>query len=154
MYNLVIQRAMRVGRIISLTECNTDTTQNTIYKIVYQIHPKIPPHFLAKTYPARCQYCPMYLIHFFSTISVLPPNGQFFRLCHCCTQWAIFSSMACPALSYFPTRSHKQHDFRKEELLNINCVFWFSPKLSSVTFLPHSKKNWARYYQKNASVCM
>jgi len=27
MYNLVTQRAMRVGRIASLIECNTDTTQ-------------------------------------------------------------------------------------------------------------------------------
>jgi len=40
---------------------------------------------------------------FLSTISALIPNGQFFALCHCCTQWAILSSLACPALSKFST---------------------------------------------------
>jgi len=42
----------------------------------------------------------------------------------------ILSSVACPALPYFPTLSHKGYDFR-ENLLNTKCVFWFSLKLLS-----------------------
>ena len=34
----------------------------------------------------------------------------------------VLSSVASPALPYFPTLSHKQHDFRKK-VLNIKCVF-------------------------------
>ena len=34
----------------------------------------------------------------------------------------IFSSVACPALLYSSTLSHKQQNFRKN-LLNIKCVF-------------------------------
>jgi len=48
---------------------------------------------------------------------------------------AILSSVASPALQYFPTSSHKQHDFRKKKLLNIKCVFGFSVQLLSETFL-------------------
>ena len=44
------------------------------------------------------------------------------------------SSVACPALQYFSTLSHKWQAFH-EELLNINCVFWFSPQRFSEIFL-------------------
>jgi hypothetical protein len=46
----------------------------------------------------------------------------------------ILSSLACPALPYFSTLSHKRHDFRKQ-LLNIKCVFLFSLQILSETFL-------------------
>ena len=36
----------------------------------------------------------------------------------------ILSSVACPALLYFSTLSHKQHDFR-EKLLNVKCASIF-----------------------------
>jgi len=49
---------------------------------------------------------------------------------------AILSSVPCPALQYFPTLSHKRHDFRGEKkLLNTKCVFLFSLQLLSETFL-------------------
>ena len=36
----------------------------------------------------------------------------------------IILSVACPAVQYFSTLSHKQHDFRKKKrLLNTKCVF-------------------------------
>jgi len=35
----------------------------------------------------------------------------------------ILSSVACPALSYYSTLSHKRQDFRGKNLLNIKCVF-------------------------------
>jgi hypothetical protein len=37
----------------------------------------------------------------------------------------ILSSVACLAVPYFSTLSHKRHDFRGKNLLNIKCVFWF-----------------------------
>jgi len=44
--------------------------------------------------------------------------------------------LACPALLYFSTFSHKRHDFRKKKwLLKIKRVFWFSPQLLCETFL-------------------
>jgi hypothetical protein len=46
----------------------------------------------------------------------------------------ILSSVACLALLYVSTLSHKRHDFRKK-LLNIKCVFWFFLQLLSETFL-------------------
>jgi hypothetical protein len=50
-------------------------------------------------------------------------------LCH-----IVLSSVACLAAPNFSTLSHKWHDFR-EKWLNIKCMFWFSPQLSSGTFL-------------------
>jgi hypothetical protein len=46
----------------------------------------------------------------------------------------ILPSVACLAVPYFYTLSHKRHDFWKK-LLNIKCVFWFSVQLLSETFL-------------------
>ena len=46
------------------------------------------------------------------------------------------SSVACPALQYFSTLSHKQHDFRKKKkVLNIKCVFLFFLQRLSETSL-------------------
>jgi len=42
----------------------------------------------------------------------------------------ILSYVACLALPYFSTWSHKRHDFR-QKLLNIKCVSWFSIQLLS-----------------------
>jgi hypothetical protein len=53
----------------------------------------------------------------------------------------IWSSVACPVLPYFPTLSHKWHDFWVGggrgwgKSLNIKCVFWFSQELLPQTFL-------------------
>ena len=46
----------------------------------------------------------------------------------------IFASVACVALAYFSTLSHKRHDYRKK-LLNIKYVFRFSLQLLSETCL-------------------
>jgi hypothetical protein len=35
----------------------------------------------------------------------------------------ILPSVACLAVPYFSTLSHKRHDFRGKKLLNIKCVF-------------------------------
>jgi hypothetical protein len=48
---------------------------------------------------------------------------------------AILSSVACLALQYFSTVSHKRHDFRKKKSLNTKCLFWFSLEILSGTFL-------------------
>ena len=62
------------------------------------------------------------------------------------TQWTcvILSSLACPALQYFTTLSHKRHDFRKESYRTQN-VFWFSLQILSEIFLV--MKNSASYYK-------
>ena len=36
----------------------------------------------------------------------------------------MLSSVACLALKYFPTLTHKRHDFRGEKLLNTEFVFF------------------------------
>jgi hypothetical protein len=52
----------------------------------------------------------------------------------CKAHGAHSQSMACPALKYFSTLSHKWNGFR-EKLLNLKCVFWFSLQVLSETFL-------------------
>ena len=46
----------------------------------------------------------------------------------------LYCHLACPALPYFSTLSHKGHDFRKKNL-PIRCVFWFSVQILSEIFL-------------------
>ena len=47
----------------------------------------------------------------------------------------LLSSVASPALKYFPTLSQIKQDFRGKKLLNIKFVFWFSLQQLSETFL-------------------
>ena len=47
----------------------------------------------------------------------------------------VLSSVACPALIYFPTSPHEWHGFRGKISLNIKCVFLFPVQLMSQTFL-------------------
>jgi len=48
---------------------------------------------------------------------------------------AILSSVACPAVQYFSTLSHKHHEFRKK-LLNTKCEFWlFLQNLSETSLI-------------------
>jgi len=65
---------------------------------------------------------------------------------------AILSFLACPALQYFSTLCHKQHDFRKESYRTQNVCFDFLYKF--VWNISHSKKNWERFDQKCISVFM
>jgi len=48
---------------------------------------------------------------------------------------AILSSVACLAVQYFPTLSHKRHDFRGKKIIEHKIVFWFSLQFLSKTFL-------------------
>ena len=43
-------------------------------------------------------------------------------------------SVACPAVQYIPTLSHKRHDFRKKVIGHKMCVLVFST-VSSETFI-------------------
>jgi len=45
----------------------------------------------------------------------------------------IVRRVACLAVPYFSTYFHKWHFFRKR-LLNVKCVFWYSPQLLSKKF--------------------
>ena len=93
-------------------------------------------------------------------------NGIEVRSCnHCCsgktihitysvvyvsgTQCAcvVLLSMACPAVQYFSTLSHKRKDFREKRFIKYKMYVL----LFSTTFvwnLSHSKKNWDTYDQK------
>jgi hypothetical protein len=64
----------------------------------------------------------------------------------------ILSSVACPALQYFSTLSHKFYDFRKK-LLNIKCVFWVSLQLVSAKFLLLRRNEWDMIKNVNLSSC-
>ena len=55
--------------------------------------------------------------------------------------------VACPAEQYFPTLSHKRHDFRKKKVIEHKmCVLVFSRNF--VWNISHPKKSWARYDKK------
>jgi hypothetical protein len=56
------------------------------------------------------------------------------------------SSVACPALQYVVTLSHKRHEYRKKVTEHKTCVSIFSA--NCVWNISHSKKNWARYDKK------
>jgi hypothetical protein len=67
---------------------------------------------------------------------------------------AILSSVACSALQYFSTLSHKRHDFRENVLEHKTCVLIFSTTF--VWNISHytRKKKWVRYDQKCMLVFM
>ena len=60
--------------------------------------------------------------------------------------------MACPAVQYFSTLTHKWHDFRGKVTGYKMCVLIFCTTF--VWDISHSKKKWARYDQKCISVFM
>jgi hypothetical protein len=63
-----------------------------------------------------------------------------------CSAYAILSSVACPALQYFTTLSHKRNDFRKKNTEQLTWDLIFSTTF--VCNISHSKKKWARYDKK------
>jgi hypothetical protein len=58
-----------------------------------------------------------------------------------------------PFYGIFPLCLTNSKIFRKEKLLNIRCVSWFSPQILSEN-ISHSKKNWVRYDQNCMLVFM
>ena len=58
----------------------------------------------------------------------------------------MLSSMACPALQYFTTLSHKRHGFRNKKVTeHITCVLNFTAFVRKIS---HSEKISERYYHK------
>jgi hypothetical protein len=47
----------------------------------------------------------------------------------------LFLSMACREAPYFSTSFHKRLDYQGRGILNIKCVFWFSPQIYYDSFL-------------------
>jgi hypothetical protein len=58
----------------------------------------------------------------------------------------ISSSVACLAVPYFPTLSHKLHDFREKVTGYKMCVFIFAT--NSFCSISYYKKNSAKYCHK------
>jgi hypothetical protein len=68
-------------------------------------------------------------------------------------EWAcILSSVACPALRYFSTLSHKPYDFRGGGggIEHKMCVLFF--RIAYVWNICRSKKDWARYVKKRVFI--
>ena len=65
-----------------------------------------------------------------------------------CACAVLYRRLACPALQYFPTLSHKRYDFRKKVAEHKMCVLIFCTTFTWNIF--HSKKKWTRYEQKCA----
>jgi hypothetical protein len=65
-----------------------------------------------------------------------------------CMRSVILISVACLAVPYFSTLSHKSHDFRKKRLLNIKYVFIYSTTF--VSNISHSKNNSAINVQRSS----
>jgi len=60
---------------------------------------------------------------------------------------ALLSPVACPALLYFSTLSHKRHDFRKKKVIEYKIdVLIFSTAF--VRNISHTLNKWARYDKK------
>ena len=83
------------------------------------------------------------LRRFRATIVVGEKQWVLYNLSVCtCSLWyparnahAPYCHVACPAVQYFSTLSHKRHNFRKKQkLLNTKCVFWFSVQSLFETF--------------------
>jgi len=61
-------------------------------------------------------------------------------------RYAALSSVVCLAVQYFPTLSHKRHDFREKVTGHTMCVLtFFTTFIGNVS---DSKKKWARYDKK------
>ena len=58
-----------------------------------------------------------------------------------CMRRVILLPVACPAVQYFPTLSHKRHDFRTKVTAHNTCVLIFS-----TTFV------WNISHQKNSAI--
>jgi len=52
-----------------------------------------------------------------------------------CSSYAPSWHVACLAVRYCSTFSHKRHNFLKKKLLKMKYIFWFSPQLLFETFL-------------------
>jgi hypothetical protein len=67
---------------------------------------------------------------------------------------AILPSVACPALQYFPTLSHKRQDFRGEKVTGHKMCFWISPTPLFQTFLFLRRNERERGRERDGQKCL
>jgi len=63
---------------------------------------------------------------------------------------AIFLPVACPALQYLSTLSHKRHDFGGKVTEHKLCFVFCTTFVLNIS---HSKKKWARYKRTSVFMC-
>ena len=122
-------------------ETHPITSNNTVTSHLHPVSPYISPTHIQKQDRQRMYSVTLRRVR---ATTVAVEKQEVWRILSVCLSpslssmqraCAILSYVACPALQYFSTLSHKRHGFRGKKLLNIKMCFWYSLQLLSETFL-------------------
>jgi len=139
----------------SRTAISSEVRNESSYNPSTILHPPGPhwyDFYLSALYSQRTYDAITRLIP--ATTVAVEKKYHLFWVCVCSSRYpahnahAPYWHVACPALQYFPTLSHKDKIFEKKKVIGHKMGVSFSLKRFSEIFFFHSKKNWARYDRK------